>query len=353
MLYNKIDKKLLKKRVANEPFARKTCSFYRYYPLEDIASLRDRLYYELNELSVLGRIYLAAEGINAQCSIPLHQYDNFKHLLSRYDILKNVSLQTGLEEIVPSFYKLTIKIRPELVATNLPTHQANPSLASPKLDPLTFHEALTAEKTLAVDIRNHYEHEVGHFDHALRLPADTFSDLLPMLPQKLNDKKDHNLLLYCTGGIRCEKASAYLRHHGFSNVYQLRGGIIAYANAVKNHHIASRFKGKNFVFDERLGEKISSETIAVCHQCSAPCDTHTNCHYEDCHLLFIQCEQCNTYFNGCCSIACKEKSALPIATQRSLRKRPHPKHSALAVHKARAALKKIDRRPLDNPNPSS
>jgi len=130
-------------------------------------------------------------------------------------------------------------------------------------------------------------------------------------------------LMYCTGGIRCEKASAYFKHKGFQNVFQLEGGIIEYARQVKTLGIENKFIGKNFVFDERRGERISDEIIAQCHQCGAACDTHVNCINEACHLLFIQCESCQEKMNHCCSDPCKEIIAMPLDKQLELRKGVH------------------------------
>jgi UPF0176 protein len=136
----------------------------------------------------------------------------------------------------------------------------------------------------------------------------------------LKDQKEKNLLMYCTGGIRCEKASAWFKHIGFKNVFQLEGGIIKYAQEVKELNLENKFIGKNFVFDERLGERISDHIISVCHQCGQRCDTHTNCKNDGCHLLFIQCESCATKYNGCCSQACADIIALPEEVQRALRR---------------------------------
>ena len=138
-----------------------------------------------------------------------------------------------------------------------------------------------------------------------------------------DNKKDKNLLMYCTGGIRCEKASAYYKHKGFQNVYQLEGGIIEYTRQVNAEGIENKFKGKNFVFDHRRAETISDEVIANCHQCGEPCDTHVNCANEACHLLFIQCESCAKKMENTCSIECKEIIQLPYERQKELRKGKH------------------------------
>src|SRR5690606_20910527 len=147
-----------------------------------------------------------------------------------------------------------------------------------------------------------------------------FREALPVVEKMLEDKKDKNVIMYCTGGIRCEKASAWMKHRGFKNVFQLNGGIIEYARQVNEHGLENKFLGKNFVFDERLGERISDDIISTCHQCGAPCDDHTNCKNDGCHLLFIQCKACAEKFNGCCSTECSEIIQLPLEQQKALRK---------------------------------
>jgi UPF0176 protein len=168
-------------------------------------------------------------------------------------------------------------------------------------------------------MRNHYEYEVGHFEKAIEVPSDTFREQLPMAVEMLKEKKDKNIIMYCTGGIRCEKASAYMLHNGFSNVYHLEGGIINYARNVRQEGLESKFIGKNFVFDDRLGERVTNDVIAHCHQCGKPADTHTNCRNDACHLLFIQCEECAAKYDGCCTPECKIVYNLPAEEQRKLR----------------------------------
>ena len=155
-----------------------------------------------------------------------------------------------------------------------------------------------------------------------------------MVAEMLKDKKNSKILMYCTGGIRCEKASAYLKHQGFNDVNQLHGGIIEYARQVKEQNLPVKFKGKNFVFDERLGERISNEVISKCHQCATICDTHTNCANDDCHLLFIQCETCKNTMQGCCSQACIDVINLSLEKQREIRK-GRKKEDSLSVYKSR------------------
>jgi UPF0176 protein len=141
-----------------------------------------------------------------------------------------------------------------------------------------------------------------------------------MAVDMMKGNEEKNIIMYCTGGIRCEKASAYMLHQGFKNVFHLEGGIINYAQQIKQNGLDSKFIGKNFVFDNRLGERITEDIISKCHQCDKPCDAHTNCKNDGCHLLFIQCEDCAKEMDGCCTKECKETLHMPIERQKELRK---------------------------------
>lgn len=333
-LHNRINKKELKERLKSDKTARKTISFYRYVILDDAAALRDKLYKDLVQMNALGRIYLAYEGVNAQMSIPEANYNNFIAYLNSYQEFRDMPIKAGVEDDGKSFYKLAIKVRKKIVADGLDDGTFDVTNVGKHLDAVQFNEALDLPGTIVVDMRNHYESEIGHFENAICPDVDTFREELPMVADLLKDKKDHKILMYCTGGIRCEKASAYLKHHGFSDVNQLHGGIIEYARQVKEQNLPVKFKGKNFVFDERLGERISDEIISKCHQCGATCDTHTNCANDDCHLLFIQCDSCKKTMQGCCSQACIDIIHLPIEKQRAIRK-GRTKEDSLSVYKSR------------------
>jgi UPF0176 protein len=343
-LWNKYDKKLLKEKLAQETFKRTTVSFYRYVIIAEPANLRNELYRELDALQVFGRIYLAKEGVNAQISVPEHNWEAFVTALYRHEVLKDIPFKIAVEDDGKSFYKLKVKVRSKIVADGLDDNSFDVTNVGKHLSAKEFNEAVEKEDTVLVDMRNHYESEVGHFKGAICPDADTFREELPMVLDELKDKKDKKVVLYCTGGIRCEKASAYLKHHGFEDVNQLFGGIIDYARQVKSEGLENKFVGKNFVFDERLGEKISPEIISECHQCGNPCDTHTNCKNDDCHLLFIQCASCAEEMKGCCSEACKDIVQLPVEEQRKLRKGKEKEKAHAVYKKARIRPKLKDLR---------
>jgi len=291
-LYNKIDRRILKEQLKNDELERITLSYYKYYQLGNPLFFRDYLYVKYNEIGVMGRVYVAREGINAQISVPKTNWQQFMAVHNDIIFLQDNRLNIAREDNGKSFYKLKIKVRPKIVADGLNDETFDVTDGGKHLDAKNFNAITGNEKeTLIVDMRNHYESEIGHFKNAIKPDVDTFRDSLPIVLETLKEEKDKNIVMYCTGGIRCEKASAWFKHQGFKNVYQLDGGIIEYSRQVEEEGLENKFIGKNFVFDERLGERISNEVIAQCHQCGAPCDTHTNCKNEACHLLFIQCER--------------------------------------------------------------
>ena len=334
VLHNKYDKETLKKKLNEEDLHRITLSFYRYVILEDIALLRDNFYRQLNELNVLGRIYLAHEGVNAQLSIPENNWNLFKELLNSYVQFKDVDLKIAIEDDGKSFYKLIVRLREKIVGDGLNDKTFDVTNVGKHLSAKEFNEAMQQPGTVVVDMRNHYESEVGHFKNAFCPDADTFRQELPIVLDFLKDKKENKILLYCTGGIRCEKASAFLRHHGFEDVNQLNGGIIHYARQVKAEGLESKYVGKNFVFDDRMGERITEDVISTCHQCGIPGDRHVNCANDDCHLLFIQCESCSEKTKGCCTPQCTEIFSLPLVEQIRIRK-GKKKENAHSVYKSR------------------
>jgi UPF0176 protein len=319
-LYNRVDGRLLKEKMRADSEKRVTISFYKYHHILAPADFRNELYKGLESLRVLGRIYIASEGINAQISVPADQTDAFRAYLYSIEWLHGVRLNIAVQDDGKSFFKLKILVRKKIVADGLDDSSFDVTDSGTHVDAVAFNKLASDPDTIIIDMRNHYESEVGHFKNAILPDVDTFREELQVAEDLMKDQKDKNLLMYCTGGIRCEKASAWMKHIGFKNVFQLDGGIIKYAQEVKEKGLENKFIGKNFVFDERLGERITDDIIAVCHQCGAPCDDHTNCKNDGCHLLFIQCKACAEKFNNCCSDECKTIMSMPEEAQRELRK---------------------------------
>lgn len=320
ILHNRISQKELKQRLSEETEPRITISFYHYFHIDEPKTFRDQLYKNLDALNVFGRIYIAHEGINAQVSVPESNYENFKSYLYSIEQLKGVRLNIAVDDDGKSFWVLKIKVRDKIVADGIDDPTFDMRNKGKYVNAEEFNKLTDIPDTIVVDMRNHYEYEVGHFENAIEIPSDTFREQLPMAADMLKDAKDKNIIMYCTGGIRCEKASAYMLHRGFKNVFHLEGGIINYANQVKEKQLPVKFHGKNFVFDNRLGERVTEEIISKCHQCGKPADTHVNCANEACHLLFIQCDECREKYEGCCSKDCQDFIHLPLEEQKEKRK---------------------------------
>ncbi|MBI1342630.1 MAG: rhodanese-related sulfurtransferase [Terrimonas sp.] len=318
--HNRISRKELKERILKDPTPRTTISFYAYFFIEDPACFRNELYQQLNELQVLGRIYVAHEGINAQVNVPTVNLELFRACLHAYPALQNIRLNLAVDDNGKSFFVLDIKVRKKIVADGIEDPDFDMNNKGRYVNAEEFNRLTEDPDTIVIDMRNHYEYEVGHFVKALEVPSDTFREQLPMAADMMKEHKEKNIIMYCTGGIRCEKASAYMKHRGFKNVFHLEGGIIHYTRQAREKGLDNKFIGKNFVFDERLGERITTDVIARCHQCGKPCDTHVNCVNSACHLLFIQCDECKAKMDACCSKACQDFIHLPEAEQKERRK---------------------------------
>jgi UPF0176 protein len=310
-LFNRVNREELKSRLMKSEEDRTTLSFYKYFHILDPRSFRDSLYVLLEDIRVYGRIYVADEGVNGQVSMPTDKIEEFRNRIYSIPEMNGIRLNIAVEDDGKSFYKLTIKVRKKIVADGLDDSTFDVTKRGKHLSAREFNVLTDDPDTVVVDMRNYYESEVGHFENAICPDVLTFREALPVVADMLKDRKDKPVVMYCTGGIRCEKASAYMKHQGYEKVYQLDGGIIEYAHQAEKEGLPNKFKGKNFVFDERLGERISEEVIARCHQCGEPADSHINCANDACHVLFIQCPSCAEKYDHTCSDSCKEFIKLP------------------------------------------
>ncbi|MBU6341385.1 MAG: rhodanese-related sulfurtransferase [Bacteroidetes bacterium] len=317
LLHNRVNRRELKQRIQESAEARTTISFYKYFNISSPQLFRDKLFVDFSNLGVMGRIYVAEEGINAQISVPTAQLEAFKEYMNTYEAFHQLRLNIAIEDDGKSFFALIIKVRDKIVADGITDPNFDPAKTGTHLKADEWNQLMDDPDAIVVDMRNHYESEIGHFQQAIVPDVATFREELPYVADLLAEQKDKKILMYCTGGIRCEKASAYMKYRGFENVFQLEGGIIEYARVVKQNGLENKFLGKNFVFDERLGERIGNDIIAQCHQCGAPCDNHTNCVNPYCHILFIQCDACKAQFQGSCSVACADFMQIP-ETERKL-----------------------------------
>ncbi|HEY0978446.1 MAG TPA: tRNA uridine(34) hydroxylase [Flavobacteriales bacterium] len=336
----------LRVELEREGRPRTTLSFYRYVRLTDVETLRHTLYQEWQALGVLGRIYVSQEGINAQVSLPTANLEAFRANLDGREAFREVPWKIAVEDDGRSFLKLAIKAKKKIVADGLADDAFDVTNVGTHLDARTFNQKME-EGAVVIDMRNNYECLIGHFEGAYLPKADTFrgaiDEVVGMLrgkegdgewelvdgvkaepdTQRTNDQRrteQPEILLYCTGGIRCEKASAYLKHQGFTNVSQLHGGIIDYARQLKAEGLKSKYLGQNFVFDERLAERITDDVVSTCMQCGTNSDRISNCHEATCNMLLVQCEACATKYADCCSPSCREIHQLPLEAQRAWRK---------------------------------
>lgn len=303
-----------KKRLVKEDgVPRTTLSFYKYVRFAKPETMRKELLAKFSELGCLGRIYVAHEGINAQMNVPTQNLARFEAYMKSRPEFADIPFKYAVEEgSAPSFYKLSVRVRHKIVADGLDDKSFDVTKTGEYLTAKEFNEYIDDEDAVVVDMRNAYESEIGHFENAITPDVDTFRDELKVVPKLLADKKDKPVALYCTGGIRCEKASAWLRHNGFKNVKHLKGGVIDYKHQIEREGLPNKFRGKNFVFDERLGERIGNEIISYCHLCAAEkSDTHYHCKNQVCHVLFLGCAKCMKNRNGYCSLWCQLFDTLP------------------------------------------
>ena len=319
-LYNKLTPEEALLRLQQEIFVRKTLSFYRYFMISEPRQFRDEMYKHFCELNVFGRVYVGKEGVNAQISVPENNLAALRDYLHTTPGLDNLRLNIAVDDDGKSFSILKIKVRERIVADGITDPSFDPTCVGKYVSAAEFNQLTDDPETVVVDMRNHYEYEVGHFENAREVPSETFREQLEMVIDMFAPEKEKNIIMYCTGGIRCEKASAWMRHKGFDKVYHLEGGIINYVNTVQQTGLENKFVGKNFVFDGRLGEKVGIEVIARCHQCGEPADMHVNCVNQGCHLLFIQCDACTAKYEGCCSEKCQEVIHLTPEEQREIRR---------------------------------
>ena len=314
-------------QIEREDFRRKTLSFYKYVKITNPKAMRDFLFENFEKLGCLGRIYVAHEGINAQMNVPEPKWDEFNNFIQSIPEFAGVPFKIAVEEKgKSSFLKLIVKVRNKIVADGID---------DPTFDPGNTGEYATAEEANAmidrgatvIDMRNLYEATIGHFENAKIMEVDTFREQLAKVKDMFRDDKDEEVLLYCTGGIRCEKASAWMKHNGFKNVKHIKGGVIDYAHQVKEKGLPNKFKGKNFVFDERLGERIGNEIISDCQICyKEKCDDYIHCKNQFCHTLFICCPKCIAKLDGYCSRVCLVADKLPKSLNKFFIRADRQKH---------------------------
>lgn len=277
----------------------KVISFYKYVLITNPPFLRQELRTLCLQNHLLGRILLSQEGINGAVSGERNDIESFKETIKKNPLFANLTFREQFSP-VKTYHKLVVKARDEIVKFGTPVDMTQ---MGKHLSPQQLKEWYDADKDFVIiDARNDYEYAVGKFKNAVTLPIHTFREF-PAMKEKLESLKEKNIVLYCTGGIRCEKASAYLKQNGFSHVHQLQGGIINYINQYPNTY----WQGGLFVFDDRLVSE-QEEPFTNCMFCHIPSEHYYNCYNLDCDKLFIACNNCSKALNKSCSEQCENAS---------------------------------------------
>ena len=272
----------------------KVISFYKYVKIEYPEGLRDYFRILCQDHNLLGRILVGKEGINAAISGKTEDINNFQNILANNPLFSGITYREQPNDKI-THHKLVVKVRKEIVVLGKEVDMDN---AAEYLSPEQLKEWYeNNEDFIILDTRNDYEFEVGRFSNAVNLNIKNFSDF-PNATKSLEKHKEKTIVTYCTGGIRCEKASAYLKQNGFKKVYQFEGGIVNYLNKFQDY-----WEGGLFVFDDRLVHP-TNKVINKCSFCEIPTDLYSNCFNLDCDKLFIACKECQEENNYACSKEC-------------------------------------------------
>jgi UPF0176 protein len=286
-------------------------AFYLFTPIADPHAEVAKHQAFFKERDIKSRIYISHDGINAQMSALEDHAIEYMEWMKLDDRFKDIDFKIHVhhEQVFP---RATVKFRKQLVALD---HNANPHKGGEHIAPAQWKEMLEKEKNiLLLDVRNDYEWKIGRFEGAVKPKLDMFRKF-PEYARKLKeeyDLKNTKVMMYCTGGIRCELYSALMKDEGFENVYQLNGGVIRYGLEQGE----DLWEGKLFVFDDRLAiplkENSQAKPISECHFCKTPSDRYYNCASMDCNNLFLSCPECAEKMKGCCCTACQSGSRMRV-----------------------------------------
>lgn len=283
-------------------------AYYKFTKIDDpheLVRLHKKFF---KDRDVSARIYISEEGINGQMSAAKEDANAYMEWLRSFEPFKNLEIKIhhSTENVFP---RITVKYRKQIVAFD---REVNIDLTAPHLSATEWDAMMKEEQNkVLIDVRNDYEWKIGHFKGSDLPDCDTFRNF-PAYTERLKeriDPKETTVMMCCTGGIRCELYSAYLKEQGFEKVYQLDGGIIKYGMETKDN----QWQGKLFVFDDRMAVPINPNSdvdecgvIAECHFCQTAEDTYYNCANMDCNELFISCKNCIKTTKGCCCKECSE-----------------------------------------------
>ncbi|GAB3648185.1 rhodanese-related sulfurtransferase [Echinicola sediminis] len=276
--------------------------YYCYAKIEDPEAYREEHHLFCIENNIRGRIIISSEGLNGTVSGLKEDCEKYMEYVKSDPRFAKTDFKVD-EFDRHAFAKIHVRVKPEIVHSSL-SHIDPNKRTGKHLEPNEFKALKDAEDVVILDVRSNYEHELGHFKNALRLDIENFRDF-PEKVKELEHLKNKKVLTYCTGGIKCEKASAYLLEQGFEDVYQLHGGIIKYGMEAGGED----FEGKCYVFDNRVAvdvNKVNPKVISVCHCCGKHSDRMVNCANPECNIHVPICEDCGREYEGACSAECKE-----------------------------------------------
>ncbi|MFN6946274.1 MAG: rhodanese-related sulfurtransferase [Cytophagaceae bacterium] len=275
--------------------------YYCYTKIEDPEKFREEHHLFCVKLGLLGRIIIASEGINGTVSGEKDQCDEYMNTLKNDPRFSDIDFK--VEDFdKQAFQKLHVRVKSEIVHSGL-TYIHPKNKTGKHLEPSEFKKMKDRDDVVVLDVRSNYEHSIGKFKNAVTLDIENFRDF-PEKVKELEKFKDKKILTYCTGGIKCEKASAFLLEQGFEDVYQLHGGIIKYGMEEGGED----FEGKCYVFDNRIVvdvNKVNPKVISTCHVCGIECDRMINCANPGCNLHVPVCENCGWEMEGACSTSCQ------------------------------------------------
>ena len=280
--------------------------YYHYTSIEDPNALKEEHKALCQSLNLLGRIYITHEGINGTVSGLIEDTQAYMDIMQKHDLFKGIVFKIDESE-GHVFKKLKLKIKNELVNFSL-EDDVNPlEITGDYLEPSEFYERLQDPQTIVIDARNTYEYDLGHFKGAIRPNIETFRELPQWIREHKDEFKDKKIITYCTGGVRCEKFSGWLKREGFDDVAQLHGGIVTYGkDPIAKGQL---WDGLCYVFDERISVPINQVEHVIVGKdyfTGEPCERYINCANPDCNKQIICSLESEIANQGSCSQACRE-----------------------------------------------
>ena len=287
--------------------------YYKYVEIKDPQQIQKWLRTLCSQLQLTGRIIIAHEGINGTVGGTQKQTDAFKKEFLAHQLFQDTDMKES-PGCADDFPRLSIKIRPEIVALGIDAQKLTTKHTAEHLSPDQTHKLINENKNLVIiDTRNDYESRIGTVRGAVLANTKSFREFPEYIDQHADQLKDKEVLMFCTGGVRCERASAYLAEKNVAKkIYQMDGGICRYVEKYPDGH----FRGKNYVFDERIAVRVNDDILAQCDVCHTPADTYTDCVNMLCNKHFIACSLCREELGYTCSSGCREQISAGIARER-------------------------------------